>query len=156
MFHHSYTSQKIKPCNSLWIRAFVVCVSTRSRDRTGTTLRSLVFETSASTDSAIRACFLVNAKGCKCSNFFLVMKPDSLFHIGMDGIGNRTGMSGRFNNPFFAIAISVPIRKMKIYYDLGHPSGTCGHHFLNFRIGPFQPESLTFSRNAHDGHHTGS
>ena len=35
--------------------------STRSRDRTGTTSQSLVFETSASTNSAIRAVFaLIN------------------------------------------------------------------------------------------------
>jgi hypothetical protein len=34
---------------------FDVCLCTRSRDRTGTSVTSLVFETSASTNSAIRA-----------------------------------------------------------------------------------------------------
>ena len=38
---------------------------TRSRGRTGTASRPLVFETSASTDSAIRA----NRRGCKCMDY---------------------------------------------------------------------------------------
>jgi hypothetical protein len=39
----------------LFIKAFCVLNCTRSRDRTGTALLPLVFETSASTNSAIRA-----------------------------------------------------------------------------------------------------
>jgi hypothetical protein len=39
----------------LYIKALAILKSTRSRDRTGTALLPLVFETSASTNSAIRA-----------------------------------------------------------------------------------------------------
>ena len=46
-----------------------VLVGARSRDRTGTALRPLVFETSASTYSAIRA---LSQMGNKCSVFFLL------------------------------------------------------------------------------------
>ena len=41
---------------------------TRSRGRTGTGVNLLVFETSASTDSAIRAAFV--KIDCKCNHIF--------------------------------------------------------------------------------------
>lgn len=46
---------KKKRCQNLDNQSFDTLISTRSRGRTGTTLLSLVFETNASTDSAIRA-----------------------------------------------------------------------------------------------------
>ena len=42
--------------------------STRSRGRTGTSFRTLVFETNASTDSAIRACRDLAAGACISHN----------------------------------------------------------------------------------------
>ena len=36
LFHHSFTDLKLKPCNSLLIRAFLVCVSARDGNRTRT------------------------------------------------------------------------------------------------------------------------
>ena len=48
---------------------FSVSSSTRSRDRTDTALRLLVFETSASTDSAIRAT-IGKLGGAKIGKYF--------------------------------------------------------------------------------------
>ena len=53
---------KKKRCQNLDNQSFDTLISTRSRGRTGTTLLSLVFETNASTNSAIRA-----AKSVICS-----------------------------------------------------------------------------------------
>ena len=59
-----------RPCNAMQGR-FSICLSkacTRSRGRTGTGVNLLVFETSASTDSAIRADFV--KIDCKCNHIF--------------------------------------------------------------------------------------
>lgn len=48
-------TEKGKSAKTLFINDLALLESTRSRGRTGTTLLSLVFETNASTDSAIRA-----------------------------------------------------------------------------------------------------
>ena len=61
---------KKRPCIALQGR-FSICLSkacTRSRGRTGTGVNLLVFETSASTDSAIRADFV--KIDCKCNHIF--------------------------------------------------------------------------------------
>ena len=61
---------KKRPCSYLQGR-FSICLSkacTRSRGRTGTGVNLLVFETSASTDSAIRADFVKIE--CKCNHIF--------------------------------------------------------------------------------------
>ncbi len=94
---------------------------TRSRGRTGTALRPLVFETSASTDSAIRAIF--GKRGNKCSYFFLVMKPKCFFDFRMQRIGNRTGLCGGFYNPFFTVSVCASVREVYVYNNFSYTAG---------------------------------
>ena len=54
---YQFVTRQIKNlCNRLTTEVFILLKSTRSRNRTGTILLSLDFESSASTNSAIRAC----------------------------------------------------------------------------------------------------
>ena len=57
---------------------FVSLFSTQSRGRTGTGVNLLVFETSASTDSAIWATDFSEMR-CKCMNYFLTCKIFAMF-----------------------------------------------------------------------------
>lgn len=61
--------------DSLSIR---VCFCTRSRGRTGTALRPLVFETSASTDSAIRAVVIGKLRSAKVAKKEILPKKRAI------------------------------------------------------------------------------
>ena len=60
-------SSKTKEAETLDLQS--VSARTRSRSRTDMLLPTLVFETSASTNSAIRALELCKLKGCKSKHF---------------------------------------------------------------------------------------